>query len=978
MRYFDRVYFQTSTTGTGDISVGQGLIGYVSLDDAGAVSGDTLPYVIEQDGDWEIGFGVYDGSSLSRNVQKSSLGGQKINLSGQAKVFCPVTSQSVSASGAVTPEQYGAKSGLVLCPEARAVVDKMIADGSAPTVNHAWLIERTIRRLKRALIWDKLGVVLVAGKDKTQSLVNWADTSKSFTETSTMPFAGPGKGWAPDGTGGLVSGPAFSSIANYQLDNAHLSLWQLDKDAEDNSPVWGSNSGEAYLIPRRSSDRTAFRKRINQGSSTDSTIEDDPGHLLSNRISSAHLRNYQNGVYLDEDDEVSTSIPPDSIAIMGDGQGTFPFLSAGGAVAPDRDLSERGLAKAFWYIVNDLVDELPTAVQTGETVTQEMLDSADAIDAAANTVAIQRMIDDISGGSSVGRFGPMTYPINTSLRAFDNVKLEGFPGRTRIQMDASVDREFPVLWTGEEDKSARNIHIDGIIFDANLRTTTDGSGSVVNSAASGSAVALVYTLDSTISRCQAWDPYKHCIDIAGSRYYRSGVSGSPNVWWWQMSQRVKVLDCIAEGAGDDFITTHTCYDVLIRDCYARFASSRYSGTTSNNNAYEVDDYSRHVTIENCQGEFCFCLVEVKGHNDAKAAEDVRLLNLTSKYTQNGLVIRHDDHGASGEPVSNGKNIFIDNLRIIAPMQWVPSGTRQGIRVYSYKNVLVGSCLFEQLDSEDNYYGSGGGSDGVVSVFWGAGDITFNSIQINGFPESNGLRFSGSGEGPITVANLITNNGPYRAVYLSSGGTNLTLGNLSLSGPGTSGSVGIDADGASNNLIVSNGSSNFISNYEQETNAALTGGATVCGMMYNVDDWVITDDGIVPFQSSFGLRGGMSFEADVSIEGGLDVGSVLKIPTSGLYQVSFQVSWSVDTVSSGDGILFEVQRYIPGSAGEGDNLTDNELRVFSTFGSAVGDENSVSNMFLAELNADDEVYMRVTSVGSSGATMDYGNLSLVKL
>lgn len=977
MKYLDRVKFLTPTTGTGDIQFGGILDGFQSLAEAGAKVGDTVPYVIEDGIAWEIGQGVFDGSSLTRNPTDSSSGGQKINLSGNAEVFCSATALSLSVAGYVTPEQYGAKSGLVLCPEARAVVDKMIADGSAPTVNHAWLIERTIRRFKRALIWDKLGVVLVAGKDKTQSLVNWADTSKSFSETATMPFSGPGKGWAPDGAGGAVTGPLFSDISNYALNDSHLSLWQLDKDAEDNSPVWGSSSGEAYLIPRRSSDRTAFRKRINQGSSTDSTIEDDPGHLLSNRISSANVRNYQNGVYLDEDDATSTTLPPDRISILGDGQGTFPFLSAGGAVAPSRDLTERGLAKAFWYIVNDLVDELPLAVQTGDLVTQEMLDEADAIDATENTNAIQSMIDDISGGKGVGRFGPMTYPINTSLRAFDDVKLEGFPGKTRIQMESSVTREYPVLWTGEIDKPARNIHLDGIIFDANLRETSDGTGGSVNDAASGSAIALVYTLDSSVTRCQAWDPYKHCIDVSGSRYYRSGVAGSPNVWWWQMSQRVKILDCIAEGAGDDFITTHTCYDVLIRDCYSRFASSRYSGTLSNNNAFEVDDYSRHVTIENCQGEFCFCLVDVKGHDDAKAAENVRLLNLTSKYTQNGLVIRHEGHGDTGEPESNGKNVFVDNLRVIAPMQWVPSGTRQGLRIYSYKNVLVGRCLFEQGDSEDDYYGNGSGAEGVITVFWGGGEITYDSIQINGFPASNGLRFTGSANGNIIVNNLMTRNGPYRGVYLTGSGAKLTLGNVSMSGPNSAGSIGIDAEGSEDSIVVKD-SGIYITNYEEKTNVPLTGGSTVCGMMYNVDDWVIVDDGAVPFQDATHLRGGMVF--DIRNNSNIPNGSAatLRVPETGLYQVSFQVSWSVDTVSSGDGILFEVNKYDPAAPDSVDNLVSDELRVFSTFGNAAGDENSVSNSFIADLNAGDSIYMRVTSVGSSSATMDYGQLYLIRI
>ena len=83
----DRVKETTTTSGTGSITLGGAVGGFVTF--ASAIGdGNRTYYVIENDTRWEIGVGTYSSGSLSRDtVLASSIGGGKINLSGVSFVF---------------------------------------------------------------------------------------------------------------------------------------------------------------------------------------------------------------------------------------------------------------------------------------------------------------------------------------------------------------------------------------------------------------------------------------------------------------------------------------------------------------------------------------------------------------------------------------------------------------------------------------------------------------------------------------------------------------------------------------------------------------------------------------------------------------------------------------------------------------------------------------------------------------------------
>ena len=85
----NRAYMDTSTTGTGTITLGSAIAGYQSFADAGITDSDVVPYVLVEGNNWEIGTGTYTatGTTLSRSVTESTNAGSAINLAGNAFVF---------------------------------------------------------------------------------------------------------------------------------------------------------------------------------------------------------------------------------------------------------------------------------------------------------------------------------------------------------------------------------------------------------------------------------------------------------------------------------------------------------------------------------------------------------------------------------------------------------------------------------------------------------------------------------------------------------------------------------------------------------------------------------------------------------------------------------------------------------------------------------------------------------------------------
>lgn len=103
---FNRVKVNTSTTGTGTITLGAAFSNaFCTFAEAGAANGNVVTYTIEDGNDFEIGRGTYtsSGTTLSRDtVLLSKIGGSagtsKINLSGAAVVFIAAAKEDLDVN----------------------------------------------------------------------------------------------------------------------------------------------------------------------------------------------------------------------------------------------------------------------------------------------------------------------------------------------------------------------------------------------------------------------------------------------------------------------------------------------------------------------------------------------------------------------------------------------------------------------------------------------------------------------------------------------------------------------------------------------------------------------------------------------------------------------------------------------------------------------------------------------------------------
>jgi hypothetical protein len=78
----------TATTGTGTITLGFAVAGFLSFAGAGIADGETVTYAIKDGSNSEVGRGVYtaSGTTLTRNVLRSTNSNAAISLSGSAEV----------------------------------------------------------------------------------------------------------------------------------------------------------------------------------------------------------------------------------------------------------------------------------------------------------------------------------------------------------------------------------------------------------------------------------------------------------------------------------------------------------------------------------------------------------------------------------------------------------------------------------------------------------------------------------------------------------------------------------------------------------------------------------------------------------------------------------------------------------------------------------------------------------------------------
>lgn len=115
MKLLNRVKLNTTTAGTGTLTLGTAVVPYQLMVDAGAEDGRAYRYVLVEGNNWEIGWGIYtaSGTTLTRNLEMSSTGAL-LNLAGTgATVTLGPSNRDFHGRNFPVPQQ----SGMYVCPD---------------------------------------------------------------------------------------------------------------------------------------------------------------------------------------------------------------------------------------------------------------------------------------------------------------------------------------------------------------------------------------------------------------------------------------------------------------------------------------------------------------------------------------------------------------------------------------------------------------------------------------------------------------------------------------------------------------------------------------------------------------------------------------------------------------------------------------------------------------------------------------------
>lgn len=108
IKVYNLARMTTATTGTGTITLGSAVAGYLSFANAGVSDGESVYYGIKDGNNSEVGYGVYtsSGTTLTRNVIKSTNSNNAISLSGSAEVYITALAETFSQSYVSITKKY--------------------------------------------------------------------------------------------------------------------------------------------------------------------------------------------------------------------------------------------------------------------------------------------------------------------------------------------------------------------------------------------------------------------------------------------------------------------------------------------------------------------------------------------------------------------------------------------------------------------------------------------------------------------------------------------------------------------------------------------------------------------------------------------------------------------------------------------------------------------------------------------------------
>ena len=378
-----------------------------------------------------------------------------------------------------------------------------------------------------------------------------------------------------------------------------------------------------------------------------------------------------------------------------------------------------------------------------------------------------------------------------------------------------MNNEKALIIQGTKDNQSFGGRIDGLIVDYNMERTSTTGGREDSS--DGDAFALHNVQGGRYTNITCMSARKHCFDILGDTYNRSGSTRVYNQRHNLTSRDIYVDHIKCMGMGDDGFTTHMCERITAGYVHGEFSRGTYSGR--NSNAVEIDDLSRYVTILHASGRFVHKAVEIKGHSDTYAAEHVYINRIYAEHCNRGLEIRHLGHGSDDISPSNG-DVIIDNFYYRCPLAYHGAVTSTG-----GSNYLNGSGL-KDLDPQ-------------ASMVY-----AYDGVQIGNYT----ARCEGSDARDPSPTNVIKT----QVMQVGGGGTNYHVGRTYIKGF-TESTIAVDVYAGYQ-----------LNQYVMFDSVRIVDSGTTYGMDIDVDGTV---DGIV---TSYAIRTASTITGSAGIRGNSDV------------------------------------------------------------------------------------------------------------
>ncbi len=97
-KVFSLARMTTATVGTGTITLGAAVAGFLTFAQAGVVNGDIVSYGIKDGANSEVGIGTYSAGTLTRTPTKSTSSDAAISLSGAAEVYITLRAEDIATA----------------------------------------------------------------------------------------------------------------------------------------------------------------------------------------------------------------------------------------------------------------------------------------------------------------------------------------------------------------------------------------------------------------------------------------------------------------------------------------------------------------------------------------------------------------------------------------------------------------------------------------------------------------------------------------------------------------------------------------------------------------------------------------------------------------------------------------------------------------------------------------------------------------